>query len=176
MPELVVHRWLGFWGPRSPSVSAARSATSGRANSRGNGGSRPPRRYDRTGVPVAIVRLLVGVVLSATSSAACSGDGQPLNSEEQLRRGELLYGKYCYQCHDGTGGIGSKLTRRGISTYSKAANLINYNDRYMPYGAENSLQQQQVVDITAYLLSILGYIEPGVVLTTETAADITLRE
>jgi mono/diheme cytochrome c family protein len=91
-----------------------------------------------------------------------------------IERGESLYRRDCAQCHEASGGIGSRLTRRGLSSYGTARGLLNYNRRYMPYNAEGMLPGQDYLDITAYLLVKHGFASSGFVLTEENGMELPL--
>ena len=121
----------------------------------------------RRSVAVLASTLLVALSVAV---AACAGDNRP-----QLQRGEADYGRFCIQCHEGQDGIGSRLTRAGLSAYGTADLLYRYNRDFMPYGGEGSLMEQQYRDITGYLLVRYDFVAEGFELTATNSTGLELR-
>jgi len=97
--------------------------------------------------------------------------------------GALVYVQYCAACHgsrgaggDGmvtlTGGLGTLTTERPVKTVSSfwpyATTLFDYIRRAMPLNAPQSLTDDQVYAVVAYLLSIDDIIPIGTVLDQTT--------
>ena len=123
---------------------------------------------------------LVFPLLLIVLGAACRHRAVPAEIPkpklDQVARGELLYNTHCANCHDLEKGIGPKLTKEVLATHVAAMPLFKYTRRSMPYATENSLAAQEYWDITAYLLSLHGFIKRNVVLGPETAEGISLVE
>ncbi len=123
----------------------------------------------RARCPVAVLAATLLTVLSVVV-AACGGDNRP-----QLQRGEEEYSRFCIQCHEGQDGIGSRLTRAGLSAYGTADLLYRYNRDFMPYGGEGILTEQQYRDITGYLLVRYDFVAEGFELTATNGIGLELR-
>jgi mono/diheme cytochrome c family protein len=94
-------------------------------------------------------------------------------TEEQARRGAVLFDKECAGCH-GPGGAGGSmapaLTGAAFSANydgQSVGDLFDRNRTTMPPGKEGQLEAQGNADITAFLLQVNGF-PPG---ATELAAQ-----
>ena len=126
-----------------------------------------------------VLRLVLPLLLIVLG-AACQHRAVPVEIPkpklDQAARGKILYNEHCANCHDLEKGIGPKLTKDVLATHVAAMPLFKYTRRSMPYATENSLAAQEYWDITAYLLSLHGFIKRDVVLGPETAEGISLVE
>ena len=116
-----------------------------------------------------------------------SGQGLPLGSGISTQ-GEQIYSKKCQACHgeNGTGGAANKLTGgAGSLTTSTplksigsfwpyATTLFDYIRRAMPMNAPQSLTNEEVYALTAYLLSINGVIDKNMVIDASNLAKIKM--
>ena len=119
---------------------------------------------------------LLLIVLGAACQHRAVPAGIPKPKLDQVARGKILYNTHCANCHVLEKGIGPKLTKDVLATHVAALALFNYTRRSMPYATESSLAAQDYWDITAYLLSLHGFIKRDVVLGPETAEGISLIE
>ena len=118
---------------------------------------------------VASLSALVGIAAAMMLVSACSAAGRL-----QGERGEEVYQRYCYQCHE-VDKIGSRLTRRVLASYETAELLYAYTRGSMPYDAEGSLTDRQYLDVTAHLLQRFGFTDADFALTFENGTDVSLR-
>ena len=103
-------------------------------------------------------------VLLALPAAAFAQENDGHFSVEQTARGKALYAEHCLECH------GSRL--QGVSADPLAGESFmrdwgsgkrTVDDLYyiirttMPFGAGNTLEKQQYVDIITYILNVNGY-------------------
>ena len=123
---------------------------------------------------------LVFPLLLIVLGAACRHRAMPAEIPkpklDQVARGKILYDAHCANCHDLEKGIGPRLTKDVLATHVTAMALFNYTRRSMPYATESSLAAQEYWDMTAYLLSLHGFIKRDVVLGPETAEGVSLVE
>lgn len=88
------------------------------------------------------------------------GKGLPKNGDGTVKSGELFYRQKCASCHglNGYDGPYDKLVsdstgKNTIGNYwPYATTIFDYVRRAMPFNAPGSLSDQEVYDITAYLL------------------------
>ena len=77
-----------------------------------------------------------------------------------------------------TGGIGTIGSDRPVKTISSywpyATTLFDYVRRAMPASAPQSLSNDEVYAVTAYLLSIDGIIDDDAVMNAETLPDVEM--
>ena len=116
-----------------------------------------------------------------------SGKGLPSGTGNSLKGAEI-YSQKCQACHgeNGTGGVANKLTGgTGSLTTSAplksigsfwpyATTLFDYIRRAMPLNAPQSLTNDEVYALTAYLLSINGVIDKNMVIDASNLAKIKL--
>ena len=116
-----------------------------------------------------------------------SGQGLPLGSGNSTQ-GEQIYSKKCQACHgeNGTGGAANKLTGGAGSLTTNtplksigsfwpyATTLFDYIRRAMPMNAPQSLTNEEVYALTAYLLSINGVIDKNMVIDASNLAKIKM--
>ncbi len=100
----------------------------------------------------------------------------------------MVYAEKCIACHgaDGSGGpldrlsggIGSIGTDDPIRTVASywpyATTLFDYVRRAMPASAPQSLSNNEVYAVTAYLLSIDGIIDDDEVMNADTLPDVEM--
>lgn len=112
-------------------------------------------------------------VAAADISIGPDGAGLPPGSGDAVR-GARVYVEKCQSCHGAeggglpndrlTGGIGSLASERPVKTVASywpyATTLFDYVRRAMPLQAPQSLSDDEVYAVTAYLLSIDGIV-PG---------------
>lgn len=116
------------------------------------------------------------------------GKGLPAG-EGTVEAGEGLYEQFCATCHglfgegEGrwpvlAGGQGTLQEERPTKTVGSywpyASTLYDYIRRAMPFTAPRSLSDQQVYDITAYVLYLNELIEEDFVLTKDNLASIEM--
>jgi mono/diheme cytochrome c family protein len=101
------------------------------------------------------------------------GRGLPPGSGS-VSAGAVVYAKYCLVCHGPqgagkpqdqlTGGVGTlasgKPVKTAVSYWPSATTLFDYTRRAMPIASPQSLTNDEVYAVTAYLLSIDGIV-PG---------------
>ena len=105
-----------------------------------------------------------------------------------VTEGAMVYAEKCIACHgaDGSGGqmdrlaggigsIGSDTPIKTISSYwPYATTLFDYVRRAMPAAAPQSLSNDEVYAVTAYLLSIDGIIDDDAVMNAETLPEVEM--
>jgi cytochrome c len=110
-------------------------------------------------------------VAAADISIGPDGAGLPPGSGS-VAEGAAVYAAKCVACHgpDGagapgdrlTGGVGSLTTARPVRTVASfwpyATTVFDYTRRAMPLGAPQSLTNDEVYAVTAYILSIDGIV------------------
>jgi len=106
-----------------------------------------------------------------------NGEGLPPGSGS-ASDGAIIYAQICQGCHGArgegkpqdtlTGGVGSLATARPVKTpvsyWPRATTMFDYIRRAMPINAPESLTNDEVYAITAYLLSIDGVVAKDAVL------------
>jgi S-disulfanyl-L-cysteine oxidoreductase SoxD len=118
---------------------------------------------------------------------APDGRGLPPGSGSVVA-GKQLYAKLCAACH-GAHGEGGPMDRlvggRGTLTSAKpvktigsfwpyATTVFDYIRRAMPFNAPQSLADDEVYALTAYLLFLNGVVEETTVLDAQTLADVRM--
>lgn len=117
-------------------------------------------------------------------------DGRNLpEGQGSVAEGQAIYESTCIACHgergaggDGmvrlTGGIGSLSGEQPIKTVSSfwpyATTLFDYIRRAMPLFEPQSLTNDQVYAVTAYVLSIDGIVAADTVLDSSNLADVEM--
>ena len=105
-----------------------------------------------------------------------------------VAEGETVYAEKCIACHgaDGSGGpmdrlaggigsIGSDGPIKTVSSYwPYATTLFDYIRRAMPAAAPQSLSNDEVYAVTAYLLSIDGIVDNDAVMNAETLPEVEM--
>jgi mono/diheme cytochrome c family protein len=103
-------------------------------------------------------------------------------------RGRVVYTEQCATCHgaDGQGGIGDRLfggqgtlaTAKPVRTVGSywpyAPTLFDYIRRAMPQNAPQSLSDDDVYAVSAYILNLNGLVPAGAVLDAKTLAVIKM--
>src|SRR5512135_1906406 len=104
-------------------------------------------------------------------TVAPDGKGLPPGSGS-VSAGAAVYAKYCQACHGAqgagkpqdqlTGGVGSlasgKPVKTAVSYWPTATTLFDYIRRAMPIASPQSLTNDEVYAVTAYILSIDGIV------------------
>jgi cytochrome c len=120
-------------------------------------------------------------------TVAPDGSGLPPGSGS-VAAGAAIYAQKCQGCHgqDGagkpqdplTGGVGSlasgKPVKTPVSFWPAATTLFDYIRRAMPITAPESLSNNEVYAVTAYLLSIDGVVAKNAVLDAKTLAQVKM--
>ena len=127
--------------------------------------------------------LVAALDISITPDGAGLPPGQG-TSQDGIR----TYGQLCAACHGnrGRGGMGGRLTG-GIGTLNSddpiktvnsywpyATTLFDYIRRAMPLGAPQTLTDDQVYGLVAFLLSVDRIVEPGEAVNAETLPRIRM--
>lgn len=120
-------------------------------------------------------------------TVAPDGAGLPSGSGS-VSAGEAVYKQKCQGCHgaDGagkpmeqlTGGVGtlasSKPVKTVVSYWPTATTLFDYIRRAMPFQSPESLTNDEVYGLTAYLLSIDGVVPKDAVLDAKSLAKVKM--
>jgi cytochrome c len=114
------------------------------------------------------------------------GTGLPAGSGTPAK-GAATFAQKCTACHGdgGKGGVGGALvggparaTLDGGKTIKNywpyATTVFDYIRRAMPYSAPRSLTDQEVYDLTAYILALNGLIAESDTLTAETLPKVQM--
>ncbi|MDE3198677.1 MAG: cytochrome c [Acidobacteriota bacterium] len=115
------------------------------------------------------------------------GSGLPPGSGS-VSAGADVYAKKCQSCHGAegkgkpqdqlTGGIGTlasaKPVKTAVSYWPRATTLFDYIRRAMPIGAPQSLSNEEVYAVTAYLLSIDGVVPKDAVLDAQSLPKVKM--
>jgi cytochrome c5 len=115
------------------------------------------------------------------------GRGLPPGSGS-VAAGALVYAKNCQVCHGPqgagkpqdqlTGGIGTlasgKPVKTAVSFWSSATTLFDYTRRAMPIQSPQSLTNDEVYAVTAYLLSIDGIVSADAVLDVKSLPRVKM--
>jgi len=110
-------------------------------------------------------------IRKADITVSTDGRGLPPGSGS-VSAGAAVYTKYCQSCHGAqgagkpqdqlTGGVGtlasSKPVKTSVSYWPTATTLFDYVRRAMPIASPQSLTNDEVYAVTAYLLSIDGIV------------------
>jgi cytochrome c len=120
-------------------------------------------------------------------TVAPDGSGLPPGSGS-VAAGAAIYAQKCQSCHgaDGsgkpqdqlTGGVGSlasgKPVKTPVSFWPTATTVFDYIRRAMPITAPQSLTNNEVFAVTAYLLSIDGVVAKDAVLDAKTLPQVKM--
>ncbi|HET8699321.1 MAG TPA: cytochrome c [Gammaproteobacteria bacterium] len=120
-------------------------------------------------------------------SIAPDGAGLPPGSGTAMQ-GAAVYAAKCIACHGekgagrpndqlvgGVGSIGTSNPVRTVGSYwPYATTLFDYIRRAMPVIAPQSLSNDEVYALTAYLLALNGVIEDGAVMNASTLPRVTM--
>jgi len=120
-------------------------------------------------------------------TVAPDGSGLPPGSGS-VAAGAAIYAQKCQGCHgqDGagkpqdqlTGGVGSlasgKPVKTPVSFWPSATTLFDYIRRAMPISAPQSLTNNEVYAVTAYLLSIDGVVSKDAVLDAKSLQQVKM--
>jgi len=120
-------------------------------------------------------------------TVAPDGSGLPPGSGS-VSAGAAIYAQKCQGCHgaDGagkpqdqlTGGVGSlasgKPVKTPVSYWPAATTIFDYIRRAMPITAPQSLSNNEVYAVTAYLLSIDGIVAKDAVLDAKSLAQVKM--
>lgn len=96
--------------------------------------------------------------------------------DDQVARGQALYGQHCASCHgaDGTGESAPAVVGPGVLTrFSNAAEVFAFASEKMPGNAPGTLSDEDMLAILAFDLHANG-IELEAPLAPANAADISL--
>jgi mono/diheme cytochrome c family protein len=118
---------------------------------------------------------------------APDGTGLPAGSGS-VATGATVYSQKCQGCHGAegagkpqdrlTGGIGSLASATPVKTpvsfWPRATTLFDYIRRAMPISAPQSLSNDEVYAVTAYLLSIDGVVPKDAVLDAKSLAAVKM--
>jgi cytochrome c len=117
------------------------------------------------------------------------GDGSNLPpGSGSVERGRVVFSEQCATCHgvDGQGGVGDRLVGgqgtlasakpvRTVGSYwPYAPTLFDYIRRAMPQNAPQSLSDQDVYAVSAYILNLNGLVPADAVLDAKTLAAIKM--
>jgi cytochrome c len=120
-------------------------------------------------------------------TVAPDGSGLPSGSGS-VSAGAAVYAQKCQGCHGAagagkpqdqlTGGVGSlasgKPVKTPVSFWPGATTLFDYIRRAMPITAPESLTNNEVYAVTAYLLSIDGVVAKDAVLDAKTLPQVKM--
>ena len=115
------------------------------------------------------------------------GEGLPPGSGTALE-GEPVYTLYCFSCHGvegegllndvlvgGHGTLDGPAPRKTVGSFwPYATTVFDYIRRTMPYQEPQSLSDDQVYALTAYLLFLNGIIEKDEAMDAETLPDVRM--
>jgi mono/diheme cytochrome c family protein len=120
-------------------------------------------------------------------TVAPDGKGLPLGSGS-VSAGAAVYARSCQSCHGEkgagkpqdqlTGGLGTLATGKPVKTpasyWPVATTLFDYIRRAMPITAPQSLTNDEVYAVTAYILSIDGIVQPDTVLDAKSLPRVNM--
>jgi S-disulfanyl-L-cysteine oxidoreductase SoxD len=120
-------------------------------------------------------------------TVAPNGAGLPPGSGS-VSAGATVFAQKCQGCHGAqgagkpqdqlTGGVGSLASGKAIKTpvsyWPSATTIFDYVRRAMPYTAPQSLTNDEVYAVTAYLLSIDGVVPKDTVLDAKTLPAVKM--
>ena len=120
-------------------------------------------------------------------TVAPNGAGLPAGSGS-VSAGAVIFTQKCQGCHGAqgagkpqdqlTGGVGSlasgKAVKTPVSYWPSATTIFDYVRRAMPYTAPQSLTNDEVYAVTAYLLSIDGVVQKDTVLDAKTLPAVKM--
>ena len=110
------------------------------------------------------------------------GKGLPKNGRGLAKNGAIIYQNKCASCHgkNGNDGVYDKLVtdtsgKNTIGNYwPYATTIFDYVKRAMPFNAPGSLTDQEVYDVTAYLLYLNKIIDKEYVIDFESLPKIEM--
>ena len=120
-------------------------------------------------------------------TVAPDGRGLPAGSGT-VAAGEAIYAQKCQSCHGPqgaggpqdrlTGGIGTlgtaKPVKTAVSYWPSATTIFDYVRRAMPLNAPESLANDEVYAVTAYILSIDGVIPKDATMDAKTLPQVKM--
>jgi mono/diheme cytochrome c family protein len=125
-------------------------------------------------------RLPFALSALALAAATVAVLAQPAPSA-QVAQGEALFAEHCALCHgaDGKRGAGFQTPIWGpgtqIAKFANAQGLFEYNQMLMPFNDPTTLNDEQKLAITAYMLANHGAMPRNETLTPANAAGIAVR-
>lgn len=108
------------------------------------------------------MRIVPGLISLMVFASACTYADPGV----QRRLGSTVYMNYCQSCHE-VPGTGPRLTSAVLASRLTAERLYTYNKQQMPYNAEETLSNEDYLNVTAWLLQRADLIEPDLVLTQQ---------
>ena len=93
--------------------------------------------------------------LGACANGQAVSNGSTDLVQAQVERGEELYRRHCYSCHE-VEGVSVMLPPRVLASYFSARNLYDYIEMSMPYYEPGSLSPEENWAITAFLIQDRG--------------------
>jgi putative membrane protein len=130
------------------------------------------QRLPKPSLPARHLVVALTLALLLFGTAACRPQ-ERTPAEQQVARGERLYGRFCSECHD-PGRIGPVITQPNLLHYETAGALFDYNRRTMPPDAPGRLSEREYWDITAHMLRRHRLLPADVVLGPDTAEAIVI--
>jgi mono/diheme cytochrome c family protein len=123
----------------------------------------------------------------ADITVSTDGKGLPPGSGS-VSAGAAVYTKYCQACHGVqgagkpqdqlTGGIGTLASNKPVKTvvsyWPTATTLFDYTRRAMPINSPQSLTNDEVYAVTAYLLSIDGIVSADAMLDAKSLPRVKM--
>lgn len=130
----------------------------------------------------------LGTPAPADYESVVSADGSGLPpGRGSVAEGRVLFAARCASCHgaDGrmpgnalAGGRGTLATAHPVKTVGSywpyATTLYDYIARAMPYGAEKSLDADQVYAVTAFVLALNGIVDDAAVLDARSLTAVRM--
>lgn len=126
------------------------------------------------------LRLLISSGSFALAAATVAVLAQPAPSA-QVTQGAALYAEHCALCHgaDGKRGAGFQTPIWGpgtqIAKFANAQGLFEYNQMLMPFNDPTTLNDEQKMAITAYILANHGAMPRTGEVTAANMATIPIR-
>ncbi|TWR24731.1 c-type cytochrome [Mucilaginibacter pallidiroseus] len=121
-------------------------------------------RPDGVGLPKGAGRIDTGALIFAEKCAMCHGVGGKLVKGQKLPAPALVSDTNFVKRKGNTVG----------NYWPYATTLFDYVRRSMPYNAPGSLTNQEVYDITAYLLYANGVIKKGATINAQTLPKVVM--
>ncbi|MBK6796087.1 MAG: PQQ-binding-like beta-propeller repeat protein [Acidobacteria bacterium] len=119
------------------------------------------RRYSLKSIPRVFAALILAVIFGNTNAVAQQGG---VYTEAQAKRGQALYEANCAACHGQSLEGASASALKGSRFMAKWAEGSHSVDELyyiirtqMPFGAAGTLNNQQYIDIVAFMLGNIGY-------------------
>jgi cytochrome c len=114
----------------------------------------------RTARAFGLILMCVGISSGAPAGPIWEG----VFSADQVSRGEVTYGEFCFHCHQwNLAGNGDMIPAIGGPEFIALINGVNLADlfafitEFMPLDNPRSLRPQQVIDVLTYLLDFSGF-------------------